>query len=158
MIDKNKEFIDNFVAAAKESDDEKMQELAKTTSDMGIQDRVDLLEGLVAELNKTEANKEVEAGLAATLELMKLAVEAQASAEGEDKKDSTGEESKEHKHVGSKLDEVAEDATADTSADETEGERTEAEAGAAIETEVKSEGEAPAEEEEEEKTEANEDK
>lgn len=131
------EFITNFVAAAKENDQEKMAELAHAVPDEKIQDRVDLLQELITKLKETKGTEEVTQGLEATLDLMKLAIEAEASAKGEE--DSAGEDAKED----TKAEEAAQDVAADTSADEAE----------VAEQPAASEGEAPAEEEKAEKEE-----
>lgn len=134
------EFIKEFLEAAKNNDETLMKELADKISAKSLEFRTELLSDLVDAMKESKANPEVEAGLAATLQLMKLAVEAQ---------DSAGEEGKDK----SEPEEATQDVAADTSATETEGDSTEAEAGAA-ETEVEVDGEAPAEEEKAEKTEA----
>lgn len=137
----SEEFINDFVAAAKENNDEKMKELADKISTETLEFRTQLLSDLVDAMKDSEANAEVEAGLAATLQLMQLALEAQDSA-GEEAKDNT------------KAEEATQDVAADTSAAETEGDSKEAEAVAETETSEEAEGEAPAKEEEAEKTEA----
>lgn len=130
----NKEFVSKFVEAAKANDEETMKTLAQSVSESSVQDRVDLLEELNAELKKTEANEEVRAGLEATLSMLRL---AQDAAESED---SAGEEAKADEV---KAEEVTQDVAADTSADEAKVDAPEA----------KSDGEAPAKEEKAEKSE-----
>lgn len=139
MFDQEK-FISAFVEAAKNNDEDTMKKLAEEVGVESAELRVELLEGLVAEMAKTEANAEVEAGLNATLQLMKLAVEHQ---------DSTGEVAKDN----TKAEEVTQDVAADTSAEEVAGDSEEAKAVAEDETVAESEGEAPAEEVKAEKTE-----
>lgn len=134
------EFISAFVEAAKANNEEAMKLLAERVSVESAELRVELLEGLVDEMAKTEANKEVEAGLNATLQLMRLAVEHQ---------DSTGVVAKDT----SKAVEATQDVAADTSADEVTGDSEEAKAVAEDETVAESEGKAPAEEVKAEKTE-----
>lgn len=137
----SEEFINDFVAAAKENNDEKMKELADKISTEPLEFRTQLLSDLVDAMKDSEANAEVEAGLAATLQLMQLALEA---------KDSAGEDAKDN----SKAVEATQDVAADTSAEEVAGDSEEAKAVAEDETVAESEGDAPAKEEEAEKTEA----
>lgn len=135
----NEKFITEFVAAAKDSNEEKMKELAETVTDRGLNERVELLEDLVSALKEEEANEEVTAGLAATLELMKLAAETQ---DNEDLEDSASAEAKDDKQAT----EATKDVAADTGAAEAETpDNKSASQGEA-------EGEAPAKEEKEEKS------
>jgi len=133
------EFIKEFVEAAKNNDENLMKELADKISAESLEFRTELVSDLVDAMKESKANPKVEAGLASTLKLMKLAVEAQ---------DSAGEEGKDK----SEPEEATQDVAADTSAVESAGDSTEAAAGAA-ETGDVTDGKAPAEEEKEEKTE-----
>lgn len=133
LKDDNEKFISDFVAAAKENNEQRMKELAETVTDKGLDARVKLLDGLVTALREEEANEEVTVGLEATLELMKLA------AETKDNEDSTGEDAKDD----TKAEEVTQDVTTAASAEEAKVDAPEA----------SEEGEAPAKEEKAEKTE-----
>lgn len=142
MTETNEKFIADFVAAAKASDTEKMEELSRSAGSSTVKDRVDLLSKLIDSLEKEEGvDNRIAEGLVKVKERLITTSEY---------KDSTGEEDKED----SKSEEATQDVAADTSADEAEGERTESvEDGAATETEAESGGYAPASEEEEEKSE-----
>ena len=142
MTEQNKQFIEDFVAAAKASDTAKMEELSRNAGSSSIKDRVDLLGQLITSLEKEEGvDKRIAEGLGEVKNRLITSSEY---------RDSTGEEDKED----SKSEEATQDVAADTSAEEAEGERTEsAEDSAATETEAESGGYAPASEEEEEKTE-----
>lgn len=143
----SEEFINSFVEAAKANDEAKMAEMAKSIADENLEFRLNLLSDLVDALRDSQANKEVEAGLSATLQLMKLAKEAAESQQG-DNQNSTGEEAKDN----TKAEEVTQDVAADGSATEAKGDSGQL-ADAATETEAEVEGEAPAKEEEEVKSE-----
>jgi len=143
----SEEFLNNFIEAAKNDDAEAMAKLADSISNETLEFRTNLLSDLVDALRDSQANKEVEAGLSATLQLMKLAVEAKEAEAGEEK-DSTAEEAKDN----TKAEEVTQDVAADGSATEAKGDSGQL-ADAATETEAEVGGEAPAKEEEEVKSE-----
>lgn len=133
MFDKDT-FITDFVQAAKDLNESKMNDLAKSVSEESLEFRTQLLEQLVEKLKSEEdVDKEITAGIASVLELMKLAGELE---------DSTGADGKDE---NSKPEEATQDVAADTSADKAQ--ETDA-------SEPESGGYAPAEEEKAEKSEA----
>jgi len=143
----NKEdFIKDYIEAVRKNNTQEMQDvLSRLTEEQTWDDRKELVEGIIAGVKELEGDHSVhQEFLSNQLQLIEV-----AKMEDQRKKDSTSEEAKDE----SKAEEATQDVAADTSADEAEGERTEAEASAATETEAESGGYAPAEEEKEGKSE-----
>jgi len=130
------EFINKFVEAAANNDEEKMKELSEQAGEVEGTDRITLLEGIVDKLKETKANSAVEEGLAATLALVKMAAEANENSTAQEAKDT------------SKAEEATQDVAAEGSAESADEKEAEASTPVAA-----SEGEAPAEEEKTEKSE-----
>nr|BDD44088.1 hypothetical protein 12 [Gammaproteobacteria bacterium] len=131
-MENEQKFIEEFVAAAKAEDGEKMKTVSEEVTKLGLTQRTELLEKLVKALEEAEVNEEITAGLGATLELMRSAQEAEAN------KDSAVEDAKDE---GSTAEEATQDVAADDSASEDKADKPESE----------EEGDAPAKEEEAEK-------
>ena len=130
------EFINKFVEAAANNDEEKMKELSEQAGEVEGTDRITLLEGIVDKLKETKANSAVEEGLAATLALVKMAAEANENSTAQEAKDT------------SKAEEATQDVAAEGSAAEAETPAPNADI-----SQGEAEGEAPAEEEKTEKSE-----
>jgi hypothetical protein len=107
MYDMEK-FVPDFLAAAKDNDEEKMKELSKLMSTETIESRIKYLEEITKGLKESGDNKDVEAGLVSTLELIRLAQEANENSSGVEGKDN------------SKPEEDSKDESAGTSAETTE--------------------------------------
>lgn len=137
MFDKE-EFIEKFVKAALEENNETMKELSDSIANKSLEFRTDLLEVLVKRMKKDDVKESYTTAFDGVLSLMKVALEAKEA----DEKDSTVGEAKDV----SKAEEATQDVAATSSA-EVETKVTE---HAEVKTE---EGEAPAEEVKEEKTE-----
>src|SRR5690554_4939480 len=127
----SEEFLNNFIEAAKNDDEETMIKLADSIAEEPMDFRVNLLTDLVQALRDSQANPTVEAVLAAALELMRLAQQA-VNAEKE-KEDSAVEEAKED----TKAKEATQDVAAVDSAEEAEGDSAQV-TDAATETEAES--------------------
>lgn len=124
------EFVKEFIEAAVAEDNDKMQELAKQTQELGFETRIDVLEKVIEGVKDLDGQEELTKGLEGTLQIMRLAEEVKNSEEN-----STGEEAKDE----SKAEEATQDVAADTSAPIAE------------DSSVVEEGDAPAEEEKAEK-------